>query len=480
MMLRFYYMNVLFRITALLFMAQVASAQAPLVYTYRDYYEQLLEHHPVIRLSGLITESAQRELLIAKGGLDPTIQGTFDRKVYKGTDYFDRGDVFLKVPVWVGGADLKVGYDRNVGQTLSDDIRTGSEGISYIGLTVPIGQGMIIDSRRATLKQARTFQDLADAERVKMVNKIILTAAKDYWNWYFSYRQYQLSSDFYDLAKVRYSATQQRAELGEAAAIDTVEALVILQDRQVTLDQALLELRNAKLLLSNHLWSLDQVPLELPDEAIPQLSAGRVLANNQLAQLLQLARQRHPEIIKFDFKRQQLQIDERLGREMLKPSLNFSASALLLGGFALNDKKNITGFSDLGNNYKFMLDLYFPLFLRKERGKLQQIRIKQLQNDLDQKQIQREVINEVNAAFNDVKTLEAQIKTQEAATRNQELLLVAEEIKFGLGESSLFLVNSRESKLNEFRVKVASLRSKYEKALAVLLFASGVSTWDNL
>ncbi len=480
MISRLYYMNVFFKTLALLGCVHGAFGQDSLVYTYQDYYAQILANHPVIKLSGLVTESAQRELLIAKGGLDPTLEGNFDRKVYKGKKYFDRGDVFLKVPVWVGGADLKVGYDRNVGSTLSDDVFTGPEGISYIGLTVPIGRGLIIDSRRATLQQARVFQDLADADRVKMINKIILTAAKDYWNWYFSYRQYQLSADFYDLAKVRYNATQQRAELGEAAAIDTVEALVTLQDRQVTLDQAILELRNAKLLLSNHLWSQDQVPLELPEEAVPQFSMGRVLTNTELDQLLQLARQRHPEIIKFDFKRQQLTIDERLGREMLKPSLNFNAAALYEGGFALKDSKYPTGFSDLGNNYKFMVDLYFPLFLRKERGKLQQIRIKRMQNDLDQKQVQREVVNEVNAAFNDVKTLEAQIRTQESAAHNQELLLQAEETKLELGESSLFLVNSRESKLNEFRVKVASLRSKYEKALAVLLFASGVSSWDNL
>ena len=480
MMLRFYVMNVFSKTIALLFVVQAVYGQDSLVYTYHDYYRQILAHHPVIKLSGLVTESAQRELLIAKGGLDPTVQGTFDRKVYKGIDYFDRGDVFLKVPIWVGGADLKVGYDRNVGQTLSDDIRTGTEGISYIGMTVPIGRGLVVDGRRATLRQARVFQDLADAERVKMINKIILTAAKDYWNWYFSYHQYRLSSDFYDLAQVRYNATTQRAELGEAAAIDTVEALVTLQDRQVGLAQAVLELRNARLLLSNHLWNQEQIPLELPDEAIPQPSTGRVLADEELDQLVQLARQRHPEIIKFNFKRQQLQIDERLGREMLKPSLDFNASALFLGGFALNDPKKISGFSNLGNNYKFEVDLYFPLFLRKERGKLQQIRIKQLQNDLDQKQVQRETINEVNAAFNDVKTLESQIRTQESAVRNQELLLGAEVMKFELGESSLFLVNSRESKLNEFRVKVASLHAKYEKALAVLLFASGVNSWENL
>ncbi len=257
-------------------------AQDSLVFTYQDYYRQILEHHPVIRLSGLITESAQSELLIAKGGLDPVIEGTFDRKVYKGVKYFDRGDVFLKVPIWLGGADLKVGYDRNVGETLSNDVLTGPEGISYFGATVPLGQGFIIDRRRATLQQARIFQDLADADRVKLINKIILTAAKDYWNWYFSYRQYELSSDFYDLAKVRYSATRQRAELGEAAAIDTVEALVTLQDRQVTLDQAILELRNSRLVLSNHLWGDEQMPLELPEDARPQLSTGRVLPDEQV------------------------------------------------------------------------------------------------------------------------------------------------------------------------------------------------------
>ncbi|WP_373516024.1 TolC family protein [Persicitalea sp.] len=458
---------------------QGAFGQDSLVYTYRDFYEQILAHHPVIKLSDLVTESAQRELLIAKGGLDPSIQGTFDRKVYKAKKYFDRGDVFLKVPLWLGGADLKLGYDRNVGETLSDDVRTGPDGISYLGITVPIGRGLIIDNRRATLQQARVFQDLADADRVKMINKIILTAAKDYWNWFFSYRQYTLSIDFYELADVRYRATRQRAELGEAAAIDTVEALVTLQDRQVTLEQAVLELRNSRLLLSNHLWGADQVPLELPEDAVPQPSAGRIVTPEELDQLLQLARQRHPELIKFEFKRQQLRIDERLGREMLKPSLNLNASALY-SGLTLDGTDTNTGFSNLGNNYKFMLDLYFPLFLRKERGKLQQVRIKQLQNDLDQKQVQREVFNEVNAAFNDVKTLEAQVRTQEAASRNQERLLEAEIVKFGIGESSLFLVNSRESKLNEFRVKVASLRAKYEKALAVLLFASGVSSWDNL
>ncbi|MPR36902.1 TolC family protein [Salmonirosea aquatica] len=461
----------------LFFWVHTAWGQDSLVFTYQTYYEQIVAHHPVIKLSGLITESAQRELLIARGGFDPKLEGSFDRKVYKAKEYFNRGDVFLKVPVWLGGADLKLGYDRNVGETLSDDIRTGPEGISYIGLTVPIGQGLFIDNRRTTLRQARLFQDVADAERVKMINKIVLTAAKDYWNWYFSYRQYALSAEFYKLADTRYRAVRQRTQLGEAAAIDTVEALVTLQDRQVMLQQSELELRNARLLLSNHLWGQDQLPRELPEAAIPQGTAGRIISAGELDTLLRMARQRHPELLKFEAKSQQLRLDERLGREMLKPTVNLQA-ATLYKGLSLNGTESNTGLFNLSNNYKFMVDLYFPIFLRKERGKLQQIRIKQMQNELEQKQVQREIANEIAAAFNDVKNLEAQILTQTRSLQNQEILLRLELQKFELGESSLFLVNSRESKLNEFKVKIESLRAKYEKALAVLLFASGVSSWD--
>ncbi|GAB2774185.1 TolC family protein [Rhabdobacter roseus] len=447
------------------------------VFSYGTFYAQLLHHHPLVKQSNLISESARRELLIARGGFDPTLQGSFDRKVYKAREYFNRSDFFLKVPVWLGGADLKVGYDRNVGVTLSDDIRTGPEGITYLGFQVPIGQGLLIDYRRATLKQAAIFQDMADAERVKVINKVVLTATKDYWDWYFTYQQYLLASEFYQLANVRFQGTRQRSLIGDLASIDTTEALVTLQEREVSLEQARLDLQNARLILSNHLWGESEQPLELPETAVPQSTLGRVIEPAELNDLILLARQRHPEIIKYDFKRQQLQIDERLGREMLKPSLNVNAAALYQGRF-FNGQETRTGIPYLNNNYKLSFDLYYPLLLRKERGKLQQTRIKLLQNDLEQAQVQREINNEINAAYNEVKTYENQINTQLRSVANQEILLRAELQKLEMGESSLFLVNARESKLNESRVKVASLKAKYEKTLATLLFAAGLSGWE--
>ena len=116
-----------------------------------------------------------------------------------------------------------------------------------------------------------------------------------------------------------------------------------------------------------------------------------------------------------------------------------------------------------------------PLFFRKERGKLQQVQIKQLQNDFEMKQLRREINNDVLASYNDVKNLERQIKDQQIAVERQGQVLKAEEGRFAIGESQLFLVNQREAKLNELRVKLESMKSKYEKAKATLLFAAGVS-----
>jgi outer membrane protein TolC len=52
-------------------------------------------------------------------------------------------------------------------------------------------------------------------------------------------------------------------------------------------------------------------------------------------------------------------------------------------------------------------------------------------------------------------------------------LLRAEEFKLKLGESSLFLVNSRENKLLETEQKYAELRSKFFNSLISMQAAAG-------
>ncbi|AXE16539.1 hypothetical protein DR864_01750 [Runella rosea] len=442
------------------------------VFSYRDFYDLVLKNHPVLRQANSLSGQAKAELLMAKGGFDPKLDINFDRKYFENKAYFNFWDNQLKVPLYWGGMDIKAGFERNVGDVLGTDIRTPLDGVSYVGINVPILQRFVIDERRATLQNARIFQNIAEAERVKMINKLILTAAKEYWEWYFSYRNQLLIKEFYELAAQRFQLVSKRVMQGDLPAIDTADAQVTLLDRRVMFEQATVELQNARLKLSNHLWDANGSPLELPETAVPQLSAGQVIDVTTLANLLETARLRHPEIQKLDLKAQQLNVDERLGREMLKPRFDIGLSSLnyahrFITGSKIPDAGAFPAF------YKINVDFSLPLLFRKERGKLEIIRVKQFQNTLETQQLRREINNEVQAAYNDVKNLEGQIIQQQIAVQRQAQVLRAEEQRFSIGESQLFLVNQRESKLNELKVKLESMKAKYEKAKATLLFAAG-------
>lgn len=445
------------------------------VFSYRDFYDLVIKNHPILRQANTLSDQAKAELLMAKGGFDPKIDLSFDRKYFDNKAYFNFWDNQLKVPVYWGGMDVKAGFERNVGDVLGTDIRTPLDGLSYIGVNVPILQRFVIDERRATLQNARTFQNIAEAERIKMVNKLILSAAKEYWDWYFSYRNYLLIKEFHDLAQQRYQLVVKRVAQGDLPAVDTADAQVTLLDRRIMLEQATVEFQNTRLVLSNYLWD-DNAPRELPENAVPQAVLAERIGQTDLTRLLELAKQNHPEIQKLDFKAQQLRVDERLGKEMLKPRLDLGLSSLnyvhrYITGLEIPKTGPFPAF------YKLNLDFSMPLLFRKERGKLETIRIKQLQNNLELQQVRREINNDVLAAYNDVANLEKQIQNQQIAIERQIQVLRADEQRFSIGETQLFQVNLRETKLNELKVKLESMKSKYEKAKATLLFSAGMSEW---
>lgn len=456
----FFFILVLLSITSFRVSAQTA-------FSFEDFKSLVLKNHPMVKQADLYPRDAETEIMQAKGQFDPKLSSTLDRKALGGSEYYNRWENALKVPVWTG-TDLKLGYENRTGKKLLPE---ESPELLVAGITVPIGQGMIIDARRTTLKQAQLAKTISEAERLKLINKTVLSASKAYWEWWFSYQQLQFIQEGLSLANTRYVATKERAAIGEQAAIDSVEAKITLQDRQVALEQAYVELQNTRLALSNYLWDANENPLELPEGAIPPKIATRKLDEVTLQNLITQAKVQHPEIVKLDVKIKQLGLEEKLRKELLKPQLNFNFNFITK---TLNSNYGPEGGISF-DNHKMGVEFVMPIFLRKERGKLEQVRIKQLSTGFEYNLAKREVVNDIYAAYNDVKNLERQLSIQQQATSNQELLLKAEQRKFEIGESTLFLINSRESKFIDMKVKVESLRSKYEKALASLAYYSGLS-----
>ncbi|WP_439881245.1 TolC family protein [Pontibacter sp. MBLB2868] len=460
----------LFILCSLALNAQVQDS-AKQALTLEEFHGIILQYHPVASQAALLTEQARQELRIARGALDPVISSKVYRKEFGGKEYYNIWSNSLRVPLWFG-PELKAGFEKNQGAFLNPENKTPSNGLSSVGISVPLGQGLFIDERRATIRQARLMQEIAEAERVKLINKLLLQATKDYWDWLLYYRQVQLYQEAVELASFRLKAVRARVQEGDLAAIDTVEALTEVQSRQVLLQEALLGYNNARLMVATHLWAADEVPLEIKEATIPALSGSEVatLPPDSLRQLLETAKANHPDLRKLSLKGEQLEIEQRFAADKLKPKINAEYN-LLQGDFYLNQEALDRQF--MGENYKLGLSFSLPLFLRQERGKLQLTKAKQQANNLELIQTTREIENNLLAAYNDWLALEEQIKLQQQMVENATTLRNGEVIRFQNGESSLFLVNSREMKLMEAQAKLNNLRAKYAKAKTFLYWAAG-------
>jgi outer membrane protein TolC len=450
---------------------EIKPADTAKVFSLQDLADLVFANHPIVKQAALLSDEARSQVVQARGNFDPKLGSDFHRKQFGGVDYYNNWHNELKVPIWPGGIDLKASYDRYAGTYVNPENRTPLNGLAGVGLSVPIGAGLFIDARRSTLRQARAMQAAAEADRVKQINEVWLQAAKDYWNWYYQYQQNQLIKEGVALANRRFEATARRAQIGDQAPIDSVEAQITVQDRQVQGTQLLVELQNARLVLSNHLWNKDGQPVELPAYAAPQTPARDTVSRAEYQRLAEQAASNHPTLLKLSAKNVQLGIEERYRREMLKPKINVSGTLITQGNFYQSEVPSYYG---LGlDNHKVAVDFAFPLFLRAERGKLQYARIQLKENALEQQQSQRTIGTQVNSVYNTLKAYQSQLVIQAQAIKNQRLLLLAEMAKFELGESTIFLINARESKLIDMRIKQESLRSSYEKARAELYYYAG-------
>ena len=455
--------------------AAQAFAADSLVLTAPDFYHQISHYHPLIRRADLLVAEARQQIREARGAFDPKLFSYYDQKQFGNSLYYEKWQTGLALPLLPAGLDLKIAYDRAAGRYLNPENTLPPTGLGMLGVSVPLGRGLFTDARRNALQQARLAPSLAAAEQLKLVNKTLLDAAKAYWDWYLAYAQFRLLQEGRQLALTRFEAVRRRALLGDAAAIDTTEALITVQERSQQMQAAALAMQNARLAVTAFLWQpagTDLQPAELPPLAIPQPFRWQTTDPALLATLLERATNRHPELLALDLKRGQLQIEERFRRAALQPQVVLDAN-LLSRTRPLGEWGNTYGFGL--ENRKIGLDMTFPLFLRKERGKLQQVQIKIEQLDLDRQQTRRQVENRLLQAWNDISLLGQQNQTYEVMVGNQTRLVQAERAKFDLGESSLFLVNSRESKLIDMQLKQQELLAKQQKAYAELWFAAGTS-----
>ena len=125
------------------------------------------------------------------------------------------------------------------------------------------------------------------------------------------------------------------------------------------------------------------------------------------------------------------------------------------------------------NNNKFGVDIGIPLRLSEGRGGYNLAKLKILETNYALSLHQQEIENKVKFYYNELIGLRQQVKIYNAAYLNYQTLFRGEDVRFKAGESSLFLLNSRENKVLEALQKLIELKTKFFKSQAAVQWAAG-------
>lgn len=426
------------------------------------------KYHPIIKQSFLQNEMSKNDLLATKSVFDPSFQMNTEEKTYDNKLYYRFNNTELKIPLWYG-IDIKAGTENNIGERIDPSLTINNS--AFVGVSLEPFRGIMVDKRNSIVKQAKNFVELTKNEQLLVVNDLLLETTSAYWNWVNAYYINTILIRSVQNNKERYEVVKKSFFAGDRAAIDTTEAHTQLQTFEIMQNQAALDLQKARLELSNYFWTANGMPYELEEDILPlsnfELNKISNIELGKLEELVDKAIRTHPKIKMTNNKSAILDIEKRLKTIELFPSLKLNYNALE------NNLSRISSNFNTSNNTKYGVTLTMPLFQRQARGELAKTKNKIDELDWNIKYITLEIENKVRGSFAEFYALKQQVKTNEGILNANKLLFDTENIKFQIGESSLFLINNRELKFIETEQKQIALISKFYLSIYKNLWAMG-------
>jgi outer membrane protein TolC len=428
------------------------------------------QYHPVAKQAVVGVDMAAADITIAKGGFDPLLQVNNNRKTFDGINYYNHGERALKIPTWYG-IELQAGTE-SLGGNRTDPQETAGR-TSYAGISVPLLKNLLMDKRRAALQQSKLLSSMSKVEQQSILNNLQYEAITAYWKWVQYHQVYSILKNAVVVNERRFALVKNAYKLGERPAIDTTEALTQLQQFQYLQNEALLDFQNAGVEFSAYLWQQNNQAYNLPQGIVPDTAWQKTMPVAMVETeeaLLEMAARNHPDLRQYNYKLAVLKVEKKLKFQELLPVMNLKYNQL---GKGYNLAKTIAT-PVFENNFRFGVSFAVPLRLSQGRGEYRKAKLKIQDTEYELQYKQLQVQNKVKMYRNEVITLLQQVQLQQNALVNYQVLVRGEETRFFNGESSLFLINARETKMLEAMQKLAEVKVKLLKTAAGLRWAAGL------
>lgn len=418
--------------------------------TLNSFLDVVISNHPLIKKAQLFDENQIAFDLKGKGALDPKVASNYQTKDFDNKDYFTLWQTEVKVPTTLP-VDFSLGYERNEGLFLNDENNLPSNGLIYGTFNINLLRGLLFDEQRFKIRKAKLDGINSEIEKEILIREILNQAIKTYIKWVETSNNLTLSENYLDIINERHLNIIELYLNGDIPAIDTTESRLNLYSAKKIVLKAEEKLVIRQQELSLFIWDDDGTPLMLQNQIYPMKFEELIDEIKKLSLLVNPNFIQDPLVRKIENKIASLELVNKLEKEQLKPQLNLKYNTVVsLGEDAIDP---LYSFS----NYKYGLSFEYPIRNRKTRGEIKLNEILIDQNNLDKIQYLANLKNKFEALLARLEIQAELIIVSENKIESSLMLYEAEQIKFNLGESSIFILNQREKKLLESQMELVKV-----------------------
>lgn len=438
-------------------------------YSIKDLLKHIQLNHPLIQAANLQTEYGNANELKAKGNFDPILsfdskEKTFDGKTYYSQQFFEL-DLFSASPI-----SANVGLEKTSGNYTNSESLTPNGGLGYVGLQIPLLKNLVTDQRRTLLKQAVIVKDQSQIQKRKMIQDIHFDVWQNYIQWYVFHEQSKTLKLALDLSIGRQLAQRKLYFSGGCSGFDTLEVAVQRQQFEAKFNENEIFTLKTKILLNTHLWNLTGKkqfemsfsPVNFKQNIVPSneyfkdfeamIPNADSLSSNQ------------PDLQLYAKKIEGLNLDLRLKQNYVLPKLDLKYQYL---NTAFNN------FNEINQNQRFGIAFATPLYFRSSRAEVKEYKLKLLETQLSLIYKKRELELKSSALYNQILAYRKIYNMLKQVENGYFELYQMEIQKFNNGDGTIFILNSRETKYLESKIKSLEQYGKLMMSIAEFLTVNG-------
>jgi HAE1 family hydrophobic/amphiphilic exporter-1 len=489
-----------------------------------------------IEIERVSTATAQQAVKAAQGYLDPVFRwtpllesrNTPTSSILMGaggrlSEHLLAQNFYLRQRLPWQGASLGLDFE-NARQSTSNPFVSLNPFINsrlVFSVSLPLLRGRTIDRERGELRIRRKQLEGSEADFEQRVSEVIARVEQAYWDLVAAREAVEVLRESVELAREQLARTRRMVESQTLAPVEISAAEAELERRVDSYYAGLNMLTEAenglKMLLAGGrqeaLWNEEIVPTEVKMIEPPEA--------DDLRSAVATALERRPEVRALKARQQAARTQSDLSAEMVKPQLNLVASyanaglagtvserenpfseASRVSAIRLNELSVLAGlppvpvvsfgglpdilvggygtalsnlFARRYQTFQAGLSLDLNLRNRTAEANLAQARLAERRLALEQTRLEQLIEMQVRNALQALETARQRIRAAEASARAAKDKLDSEIRLFQAGESTNFMVLTRQNEYSDSRRREVVARLEANKAVSRLRLAMGLT-----